>query len=787
MTAVPTRPSALRRLGRFCYRRHRMVLGVWVAAIVVLGGAVGAAGTGYSSSFGDFESEATQGFDLLEERFGGTAGGEQASIVFVADEGLDSAGVRTRIEGLLAEVDDLPGVDVVSPYENPEQIAPQGPLAGRLGYARVQLSAEYESWTEMQEIGADVREMIEGVEGPGLRVELGGQAFAEFEPPKAEIIGLGFAIVILILAFGSVLAMGLPVGMALAGIIGGVSVVGLVSNLVAMPDFTTTIAVMLGIGVGIDYALFIVTRFREDLHRGMEPEAAAGEALDTAGRAVLFAGTTVVISVLGMIVMGLGFIRGLGIGAAIAVAATMVASVTLLPALLGFTGDKLEVSRWRGVVAAGLVAVSLVGIGLGLPPLAAGIPLALLVLLVGTFVPGLKRTLPPRAHKPLRETVPHRYSRWVQRRPWFGALAGVAVLAVLALPVFGLRLGFSDEGNFAEDTTTRQAYDLLAEGFGPGSNGPLLLVSDVPDGVDPAVLEEVTAAVQATSGVAFASPAQPSEDGSAARWFVQPETAPQDAETVQLVKTLRADLDQVTDGTGLDVLVSSATALSVDFTDYLSSRYPLFFTVILGLSFLLLMAVFRSLLVPLKAVAMNLLSIGAAYGVIVAIFQWGWGASLFGVGSAPIEPFVPMMLFAIVFGLSMDYEVFLLSRMKEEYDRTGDNATAVADGLAVTARVITAAALIMVVVFGSFVLETDRIVKLMGTGLAIAVLLDASIVRMLLVPSTMELLGDRNWWLPRWIDRVLPTIHVEAPPAIVVDDASDAGQASEEPELVRTN
>jgi putative drug exporter of the RND superfamily len=780
MPPVTPRPSALRRLGEFCYRRHRLVAAVWVAVIVVLGGIAGAAGSGYSSSFDDFESEATRGFDLLEEHFGGAEGGENSGmLVFVADQGIDDEQVRAEIEAMLAEVAELDDLAVSSPYDNPQQIARQGPLAGRLGFAQIQFGPSYESWADVQAVGTEISDIVvPAAEDAGIRLELGGQAFAEFEPPQAEIIGLGFAIVILILAFGSVLAMGLPIGMALAGIAAGVTIVTAVSNLITMPDFTATIAVMLGLGVGIDYALFIVTRFREDLHRGMAPQAAAGEALDTAGRAVLFAGTTVVISVLGMIVMGLGFIRGLGIGAAIPVATTMIASVTLLPALLGFAGDKLEVTRWRGLVAAGLVAVALVGIGLGFPPLALGIPLALVVLLVGSFVPALTRTLPPRAQKPLRETFWHRYSRFVQRRPWTGAIAGFLILAFLALPVLGLQLGFSDEGNFPEDTTTRQAYDLIADGFGPGANGPLVLVSEVPEGAE-AALGDVTDAIRATDGVAFASDAVVAGDGGAARWFVLPRTAPQDAETFTLVDALRGDaLAAATADTGLDIQVSGATALNVDFTDYLAARYPLFFAVILGLSFLLLMAVFRSLLVPLKAVIVNLLSIGAAYGVVVAIFQWGWGASLIGIDGAPIEPFIPMMLFAIVFGLSMDYEVFLLSRMKEEYDRTGDNATAVADGLAVTARVITAAALIMVVVFGSFVLETDRVVKLMGTGLALAVLLDATIVRMLLVPSTMELLGDRNWWLPRWIDRALPTIHVEAPPRVLVGD--DARPADDE-------
>ena len=763
---TPVRRSLLNRLGRWCYRRHRLVLAVWVGLIVVLGAVTSAVGTGYSSSFGDFHSEATRGFDLIAAGFGKGEAGERGTIVFLADGKLDDPATKTAVEEMLASVRKIDGLTVTGPFDNPTQVAMQGPLAGRLGFADIQLDSSIKTFKQMQEIGKELRLLVPAAESAGLEVEVGGQVFAEFQPPESEVLGLGFAIVILILAFGSVLAMGLPIGMAVAGIASGVMVVGLASNFMAMPDFTSTIAVMLGLGVGIDYALFIVTRFREDLHRGMSGEAAAGHALDTAGRAVIFAGITVIISVLGMIVMGLGFIRGLGVGAAIAVAFTLAASVTLLPALLGFAGAKLEVTRRRGLVAAGLVAVGLVGIGLGFPAAAGALGLAVLVLIFGTFIPALHKPLAPREVRDHRTSFWFRFAGFVQRRPWPIALGGLALLVVLAVPVLSLRLGFSDEGNYPTDTSTRRAYDLLAQGFGPGFNGPLLLVTKVPEGTDPQALERVTSAVGATDGVAFVSPVVLSEDGSIARWFAIPDTAPQDAATYSLVRELRGPvLEGATTGTGLDVLVSSNTAIGVDFSEYLAVRYPIFFGVILGLSFLLLMAVFRSVLVPLKAVFVNLLSIGAAYGVAVAVFSWGWGGSLIGVaGGGPIEPFIPMMLFAIVFGLSMDYEVFLLSRIKEEYDRTGDNAAAVRDGLALTARVITAAALIMVVVFGSFLLESDRVVKLMGLGLAVAVLLDATVVRMLLVPATMELLGDRNWWLPRWLDRVLPVIHVEAPP-----------------------
>jgi RND superfamily putative drug exporter len=771
----------LYRLGRASFVHHWRVLGAWIAALVVIGALAGAIGSGYTSDFGDFKSEAASGFDLLEAGFGGSSGGDEGQIVFVARDGVDDTNVKGAITDFLDKVDAIDGLDVASPYAagGDSQIAREGNLAGQVAYATVTFPPDADL-AEATDLADEAKALAPHISG--VQIEFGGEVFADFEPPESELIGVGFAIVILILAFGSVLAMGLPIGMALAGIGAGVGVGGLLSQLMVMPEFTSTLAVMIGLGVGIDYALFIVSRYREDVHRGLEPARAAGHALDTAGRAVLFAGSTVIISLLGMVVMGIGFIRGLAVGAAIAVLFTLVASITLLPALLGFVGARIERTRWRGIVAAGLIAIALVGVGLKVSAFALAFPLAIVVLLVGRFVPFLRKSLPTRHARPSTETGWYRWSRLIQRRPWAAAIAGFVVLAVLAVPVFGMRLAFSDTGNYPEDTTTRKAYDLLADGFGPGFNGPLMLVTKVQPGTPPAVLDAVTDAVSATPGIAATTAAQTNPAGDVVRWLVVPSTSPEAKETTDLIHTLRDDvLPPVTDGTGIDVLVTGNTAIGVDFSDFFARRYPLFFGVVLGLSFVLLMAVFRSLLVPLKAVLVNLLSIGASYGVVVAIFQWGWGLEVFGLGKgAPIEPFMPMMLFAIVFGLSMDYEVFLLSRIKEEYDRTRNNARAVADGLTATARVITAAAAIMVVVFGSFVLEANRGIKLFGVGLAVAVLLDATIVRMLLVPATMELLGDRNWWLPRWIGRVLPQIHVEG-------RAEEPGAAREddlEPELV---
>jgi RND superfamily putative drug exporter len=457
---------------------------------------------------------------------------------------------------------------------------------------------------------------------------------------------------------------------------------------------------------------------------------------------------------------------------------TVIASMTLLPALLGFAGERVELTRRRGLIAAGLAAIGLLGAGFKIAPLAlAGFAAAIVVLVAGIFVGWLKAEVPRREPKPRDQTAAYRWSRVIQHHPWISAIAATAVLVVLAIPLLSLRLGFSDESNYDEETSTRQAYDLLVQGFGAGAQGPLILVASLPDGVDPSALDGVQAAVQNTEGVAFASPATSSEDSQAVQWFVQPTTGPQAEETEQLVQRLRDDvLPQLEDQAGTQVHVTGMVAGNLDFSDYLQSRLPWFFGAVLLLSFLLLMAVFRSLLVPLKAVIMNLLSIGAAYGVVVALFQWGHLSDITGLQPAPIEPWAPMMLFAIVFGLSMDYEVFLLSRVREEWHRTGDSRTSVADGLAATAKVITAAAAIMVVVFGSFMLENDRVLKLMGLGLATAIFLDATIVRMVLVPATMELLGDKNWWLPRWLDRILPTLDVEGTPAEDAEQPSASDQ-----------
>ncbi|MFP3901010.1 MAG: MMPL family transporter [Acidimicrobiia bacterium] len=779
-TQVSTGPAGptggFARLGRWCHRRRLVVVLLWVAVAVAGGSVLGVVGTETRTEFSLPDVESRRGVEIFEEHFGGRGSGQSGSIVFVAEQGVDDPVVRSEMQELFDEVEELDSITVASPYseEGARQIAQQGEHAGRLAFARVEMGSDV-SFEESQRIGEEIRS--EAPDVPGLRVVVGGEMFSEFEEPTAELVGVAFAIVILIVAFGSVIAMGLPVGVGLAGIAVGTILAGFLTHVFEVPDFSQMLGVMIGLGVGIDYALFIVTRFRENRRAGLDIERSTTVALDTAGRAVTFAGITVVISLLGMTIMQLGFITGMAVSAATVVAVTMLASITLLPALMGFVAERIEVTRWRGIIAAGGVSVALIGVAFSVPAMAfAGLGLALFVVLAGFVWPRLRRELPPRRQPPVEQTLPYRWSRVIQRHPWPAALVGAAVLGLLALPVLGLRLGFADEGNYPEGTDARVAYDLVAEGFGPGYNGPLLLTSELPDGVDPAALGNITDALSTTDGVARVAQPVPNdpEDPDAVMWQVIPTTAPQDAATTDLVEELRSDtLPEATEGTRLDVAVAGSVATAVDFTDYLGDRLAAFFAAVLSLSFVLLMVVFRSVLVPLKAVIMNLLGIGAAYGVVIAIFQWGWLGSAVGIAPGPIEPFMPMMLFAIVFGLSMDYEVFLLSRIREDYDRSRDSHTSVANGLAATARVISAAAAIMIVVFSAFALGDERVLKMAGIGLGAAVFLDATIIRMLLVPATMELLGDRNWWLPRWLDRVLPRVDVEGHAAVEDDEDRD--------------
>jgi len=713
----------LRRLARSCYRRRRRVLVAWLLLVVVVTGVSKVAGGKDATNFSLPGTESQRAFDLLKADFPSQSG-DTADIVFAATGplGVRAPAVESRMEAAFAAAMSASPhvISVTSPYgaAGARQISANG----RVAFAPVQFDVRFNNLSN-----STPKAIKSGVDaaarpGGGLEVEFAGQLFTTRTPPgNSDVIGVLAAVVILLVAFGSVLAMGLPIFIALVGIFIGIGLIAVLANLMQVFVFTDLIAAMIGIGVGIDYALFIVTRFRQGLYDGLEPGAAVESAITTSGRAVIFAGCTVVIALMGMFIMGLSFVNGLAVGAALSVLVTMVASVTLLPAMLGFCGHNIDKFH----------------------------------------LPAFHRNV---GADQTRRGFWFRWSRQIQRRPWPVALAALAVLLVLAFPVTHLRLGFPDAGNDPKGTTTKKAYDLLSSGFGPGYNGPLLVAASFPKPSDLAVLDRLDQELRAYPGVASVSPVRANRavDPTAATINVTPDYSPQDARTASLVRKLRSDvIAPAVAGTGVTVHSGGSAAISIDLTKKLAGRLPWFFAAVIALSFLLLMVVFRSLLVPLKAAVMNLLSIGAAFGILVAVFQWGWGAGLLGVTKSPIVSFSPMMLFAILFGLSMDYEVFLLSRIKEEHDRTHDNGLAVADGLAATARVITAAAAIMVCVFLTFVFQSDATAKLFGLGLGTAILIDATLVRMVLVPATMELLGEANWWLPPWLDRLIPRFRVE--------------------------
>jgi RND superfamily putative drug exporter len=571
----------------------------------------------------------------------------------------------------------------------------------------------------------------------------------------------------------------LPIGTALAGIGCGVLMIGLLTRVLAVPDFTTQVAALIGIGVGIDYALLIITRYRKGLHEGLEPRTAVVFAIDTSGRAVVFAGITVVISLLGMFMMNLDFMRSVSLSAVLAVLFTMGAAVTLLPALMGFVG--YNVDRWSAATPVNALLNRVTGKSTApatlaadmpataaAPPSSRGIPIVSPVL---GFFRGLVKEAPAPRTRPSFASVGesgnafwYRWSRIMQAHPWPAVIISASLLVVLAIPVFSMRLGFGDAGNRLQTDTTRRAYDLLSEAFGPGFNGPILMVVDMPGGsADQARLATLVDDFKKTPGVASVTAPNVIPNANLALVNVFPTTSPQDKATADLVHRLRDEvIPPALAGSDVRALAFGMPPAVVDFADYVGGRLPIFIGAVLVLSFVLLMIVFHSVVVPLKAVIMNMLSIGAAFGVMVAVFQWGYFSSLIGLGKeGPIESWGPMMMFAIVFGLSMDYEVFLLSRVREEYDKHHDNREAVADGLATTGRVISAAAAIMVCVFGAFILGDDRAIKLVGFGLAVAIFIDATVVRLVLVPATMELLGDMNWWMPQWLGRRLPRVRVE--------------------------
>jgi RND superfamily putative drug exporter len=714
--------GAANRLGRIatrCYDHRRLVLGLWIAALVVVTGTSFSFYGVFANRFGGGHSQSQRAQDFLRAHFP-TQAGDTAQVVFATTEPVGSARVRAVISDDVAGLRGLAHVaSVRSPFD--PGAGNQVSRDGHVAYATVQFDQTTDDLPKAA-IQAVIDRARAGARA-GIDVELGGSPIGKVQttkPGSTEYVGVVAAVVILLVAFGSFIAMGLPILTALFSVALAFGVIDFMSRGLNVPTFASEVAAMIGIGVGIDYALFVVTRYRQGFPDGHGPRWAVAAAFSTSGRAVLFAGCTVVISLLGLILLGASFVYGLALGAIAAVVLVLAATLTLLPAVLGFVGETID--RFH-----------------------------------------LPRLL-HRGEGSARSTLWWRWSRVVQRHPWLAGGSALAVLVVLAVPLLSLHLGFTDAGNDPATQMTRKSYDLLARGFGPGSNGPLVIALDLGGGRDgPAPIGRLGADLQRTSGVAFAVPPQFNARGDAAVLVVIPTTSPQDGRTQSLVHRIRADIVPVaTRGTGVHALVGGETAASIDSSDHFAQRLPWVIGGVVGLSFLLLMAVFRSVAVPLKAAVMNLLSVGAAYGVVVAVFQWGWLGSVVGIDrTGPIDPWIPLMLFTILFGLSMDYEVFLLSRVREEWHRTGDNATAVADGVASTGRLITAAAAIMVCVFGSFVLGDIRVLKVFGLGLATAVLLDATLVRMVLVPSTMELMGRANWWFPHWLDRIVPTLSVE--------------------------
>ena len=705
--------ALLFRVGRSCARHPFRVVGLWLIAAVAIVVMQGAAGGEFNDTFRVPGVESQRAADVLQERFP-ARGGQSARIVLHTDVGrlddAEHAAVVERLREQLSAGDDVadvsdpsaPGASAVSPD-------------GQTSYIDVTYTLAKLDVTHLE----DATAAAETARAAGVDTEL-TSVLTQLagDEPSSELIGLTVAIVVLLVAFGSVVAMGLPIATALLGLFVGAAGVGVLSAVIDVPEFSLILCMMVGLGVGIDYALFIVTRHRQNLHDGMSVEDSAGNANATAGQAVLFAGTTVVIAILGLFVAGLPALTAAGISIALVVTVAMAAAVTLLPGLLGLAGTKID--------------------RLSIHRRTAGV----------TKLAG--------------DTVSARWAHHVGRRPVRYAVLSLATLLLIAAPVLSMRIGTPDDGNAAAGTTQRLAYDELAAGFGSGFNGPIHVVLEIPSPADRIAAGRVLEALQGTPGVAAVTPPAFNVAQDTALLVVNPTTSPQDAATDELVRHLRADvLPNAVAGTETSAMLTGQ-AMFTDISDRITSRLPWFIAAIVAMSFVLLTIVFRSILVPLKAALMNLLSIAAAYGVVVAVFQWGWGNELVGMDhTIPINPFAPLMMFAILFGLSMDYEVFLLSRVREEYVRTGDSHQSVVTGLSSTARVITSAALIMMSVFGAFVLGDDPNGKLFGLGLAVAVFLDATLVRMVLVPATMSLVGRANWWLPGWLDRILPHLDLD--------------------------
>ncbi|GAA4512772.1 MMPL family transporter [Actinoallomurus oryzae] len=700
-TETPRTGGVLARLARFCYRRRRLVLMTWIVGVIVVAFAGFGYGAASDNDFSGGDSGSAKAQALLEKHFPEQQG-DTLTLAIKAEKGIDDPATRRKIEKVIA---DLAASSITGPVTSPYQDESLVTKDRRIARTTIPLTKKEATKAEVKPLVAEVKD----ASGDGVTLGLGGERAEKAETPgpgPAESVGVLAAAVILFIAFGSLVAMGLPIVTALLSILGGIGLMKLVGYVFPSPDFTVILAAMVGLGVGIDYALFIVTRYKDSLQGGDEPESAAVKAITTAGRAVLFAGTTVVIALLGLVVMGQRLMTGVAIATSVIVLVAMMAAVTLLPAFLGFTGRKISLlrlprrtSRRRGADRSGE-----------------------------------------------RRSPAERWAGVVQRRPLVAAISAGAVLLVLAAPTLSMRLSLPDASVQPHDRSSYTSYKVVSEGFGPGYGAPLIFATRR-DSKD-ADLRSVVGAVGKTSGIAYVTQPRVSKDGQAATFMAFPKTGYQDAATTDLVHRLRDDVLPKAPG-GAGVYVGGPNAGTIDYAEEVGSRLPLMIAVVIALSLVLLIALVRSVTIALQAAVMNLLSIGAAYGVIVAVVQWGWLGSALGFPAAmPITTWVPMMMFPVLFGLSMDYEVFLISRVREEYERTGDTRMAVTRGLARTAKVITAAAAIMIAVFTTSLLGPDVAVKQGGLGMAVAVLVDASIVRMILVPAVMELCGKANWWMP---------------------------------------
>ncbi len=715
-------------LSRWCIRHRRWVVAAWLAIAVGINVIAGAVGRHYATNFTLPGTQSQRVSDLLTHEFQSQSG-DVDTIVFRYSRGrYDSPAVRTAITGLLAKVARDPSVvSVLSPY------SPQGALQvsrnGQIAFATINYTKRANLLPN--NTGKPVLNQIKQIHVPGLKLAAGGQVIEQaegFNIGPATIVGVLAAMVILLLTFGSLVAAGLPLLTAGLGLITGTALIGLATRITSMSNVAPELALMIGLGVGVDYALFIVTRFREAYHRLGDVEAAVTEAMDTSGRAILLAGSTVIIALLGMFATGVAFMYGLSIASIMAVLLVLLASLTVVPALLSRFGHRV-------------------------------------------VRPSRSERRREAAGRSAHDTAWRRWSVMVQSRPVPLALLSLAVMLACLIPFFSLRLQSSDAGNDPAGTSSYTAFNLLSEGFGPGFNGPLLLAVELPHGANQAALAEVRSATMRTADVVAVTAPRLSPSGKVAVMEAYPQSAPQAPATTTLVNRLRQQVfPPLNHRLGVAVSIGGFTAGSIDFSHVLGSKLPLFIAIVVVLSALLLLVIFRSVVIPIQAAVMNLLSIGGALGATVAVFQWGWASSLLGLSSGPIEPWIPVLMFAVVFGLSMDYEVFLISRVREEWVHRGDASAAVADGISYTGRVITAAAAIMVCVFLSFMLGDERPVKEFGFGLAIAVFLDALVVRCVMLPAVLQLLGRLTWRLPAWLDARLPELNIEgSSPAQVAD------------------